>query len=46
MIETRKELWRINGFVVPPIGSEAIKTWEVAGTGVPWVGMNGTVFKA
>lgn len=42
VIETNRDLWRINGFEVTPLGSDAMKTWEVAGMGIPWVNNGAT----
>ncbi|KAF8860247.1 hypothetical protein BDZ45DRAFT_779965 [Acephala macrosclerotiorum] len=34
--ETDRDLWRVQSIVPPAIGSEALKTWDAAGKGVPW----------
>ncbi|CZT52483.1 uncharacterized protein RSE6_13824 [Rhynchosporium secalis] len=36
--ESRRELWRVQSLVPPPVGSEEMKTWDEAGKGVPWKG--------
>ncbi|CZR63112.1 uncharacterized protein PAC_13009 [Phialocephala subalpina] len=36
VVETDRHLWRVQSIVPPPIGSEALKTWETAGKGIPW----------
>jgi hypothetical protein len=34
--ESNRDLWRVQGLVPPPLGSEGFKLWEREGRAVPW----------
>lgn len=38
MIESDRDLWRVQSIVPPLVGSEAMQSWGEAGKGIPWEG--------
>ncbi|KAF2085982.1 hypothetical protein K490DRAFT_45467 [Saccharata proteae CBS 121410] len=40
-VETERSLWKINGMVAPPTGSEGEKMWIREGRAVEWEGKDG-----
>lgn len=36
VLQTSKELWRIQGLEPPPMGSEAMELWKREGKAVPY----------